>query len=127
MVLTPNTTGCAFVEPAALIPHWDLRLGTTDDTFLQLPRVFYPQRVTQKWPPMDHHLVRTDNECRYMDASRPAEWFQVGRSDQSTAQSRAQGILSQPTCECCNGRVRQVVKRDKTYICLCVAVLWSQG
>ena len=27
MVLTPNTTGCAFVESAPLTPHWDLRLG----------------------------------------------------------------------------------------------------
>ena len=86
LVLTPNTTGCAFVEPAALTPPVGPALGpTTDDTFLQLPRVpaFYPRRGTQKWPPVDHHLVRTNSECRCMDASRAAEWFQVERSDQS--------------------------------------------
>ena len=27
MVLAPNSTGCAFVEPAALTSRWELRLG----------------------------------------------------------------------------------------------------
>ena len=27
MVLAPHSTGCAFVERAALTPHWHLRLG----------------------------------------------------------------------------------------------------
>ena len=27
MVLAPNSTGCAFVEPAALTARWELRLG----------------------------------------------------------------------------------------------------
>ena len=86
MVLTPNTTGCAFFEPAALTPQWDLRLVPPVMTPSCSYQAYMPRILTgvlKNGPPWTPNWLG-----QLMSA---AAWMQVvmGHRYHSSTQSRA--------------------------------------